>query len=302
MTNLLDRRQKLDLSFRVKTSKVLEAEKFKLDGEPLDPKASIVKEVSLEKGLRRTGVYGLEQVLTWETAAIKRIDQVAIGTDSGDEIAHSQRTFPDGLRPLVEKKEGEKEEKKDAARSSEGPPAIGSVGIGMQSGGMGGAGQRKSTLNGMVRERYAEVSQQSRRIPVAVALIVDQNHVDRVLTTFNNSKLRFLVSQALLNHYPGSMRPQIVSKDGAAPDTKGGLGAPPAFGPPPGMFGGGSGGLGRPEGLGGAGFGGFGGAPAASGGGSADLEANMELVLYGMVTLYERYPPRPQATAPVETK
>ncbi len=301
VTNLLDRRQKLDLSFRVKTNKALVQafETFKIDGEPLDPKASFSKEVTLEKGLRRTGIHGLEQVLTWETAAIKRIDQVSVGED----FSHSQRTFPDGIRPLVEVKDDKKEDKKDpGGKPAEGLGPVG-VGIGM-AGGLGGqaANGRRQLPNGFVRERYAEVSQQSRRIPVAVSLIVDQNHVDRVLTTFNNSKLRFLVSQALLNHYPGSMRPQIVPKDGAGENKGGGLGMPPAFGPPPGMFGGG----GRPgEGplAPGGGFGGGFGGAIPSAGGSADLEANMELVLYGMVTLYERFPPRPaQAAAPADAK
>ena len=44
-------------------------------------------------------------------------------------------------------------------------------------------------------------------IPVAVVLIVDQDHVDRVLNSFNNSKLRFLETQVLLNYYSGSLQP-----------------------------------------------------------------------------------------------
>jgi hypothetical protein len=127
--------------------------------------------------------------------------------------------------------------------------------------------------NGLWKDRYVEVTQQARRLPIAVSLIVDQDHVDRVLTVFNNSPLRFLTTQVLLNHYPGSVRPLDPSSPGFG-------------GPGPGLGGLGFGG----PGPGGLGFGGPGsGRPEAA----QDLEANMELVIYGIVTLYERYPPRP---------
>ena len=113
---------------------------------------------------------------------------------------------------------------------------------------------------------------------MAVVLVVDQDHVDRVITQFNNSKLRFLESQVLLNHFSGSLQPA-----GVVEQKKEGAGPPP--GSQPGFKG----------------FGGFGtkgldtgateGQPAAAGG--DNQETNMEMVIYGIVTLYQRYPPRP---------
>src|SRR5207249_422527 len=61
----------------------------------------------------------------------------------------------------------------------------------------------------LIRNRYLEKSPQSRHVPVAVTLIVDQDHVDRVLTSFTNSKLRFLTSQVLLNRYPLTVAPDL---------------------------------------------------------------------------------------------
>ena len=54
---------------------------------------------------------------------------------------------------------------------------------------------------------------------VAIVLIVDQNQVDRVQTAFNNSKLRFLTTQVLLNHYPKSLKPELPTEK--AGDEKG---------------------------------------------------------------------------------
>jgi hypothetical protein len=90
--------------------------------------------------------------------------------------------------------------------------------------------------------------------------------VDRVLTHFNNSKLRFLETQVLLNHYSGSLQPP------PPPDAK-------SDNPRPGFPGFGPGNRGP-------------GQPAAAGGGQ-DLETNMEIVIYGIMTLYQRYPPPP---------
>jgi hypothetical protein len=160
-------------------------------------------------------------------------------------------------------------------------------------------------------------------------LIVDQDHIGRVLTAFNNSRLRFLTMQVLLNRYPASVRPQLTG--GAFEPGDGGREDEPP--PPMPMLGssvgpmgsgftpprGGSS-LGPPKGYGSSvgppkGFGssvgppkGFGPGPmqpmpagpgqnvgvgaAANLGGGEELENNVEVVIYGIVTLYERFPKR----------
>jgi hypothetical protein len=289
ITNLLQRTQKLDLNFRVQMSKTGTAPIIPISGLPLAPGKTHVQTIKFDKAKesQRTGVYAVEQLLTWETAAVKRIDHVSIGSVAPDDISHSQRSFPEPLRPFDEKdkpKEENKDPKQDEQVDRPRGPRLG--GFGGPGGGGGGGGGNKTLLpHGMWTDRYIDVSEQSRRIPVAVALIVDQDHVDRVLTHFNNSKLRFLETQVLLNHYSGSLAPP------AADELKkeGGNGFPPRLGPKGFAV---PGGPGRERFIpGGPGNPGAGNPP----GDGQDVESNMELVVYGIMTLYQRYPARPPA-------
>ena len=259
LKNLRDNRQKLDIGFKIRMSKDPKQkwEKVDIQGEPLDPaggkNSTLTKELTLEPGPPRTGIYEVEQVLTWETAAVRRIDQIAIGSTGVDDMSLNQRIFPEGTRPLVPPPVIERKDD-DKFR----PDMMPKAGL--------------LTINGLVKDRYTEVNEQARRLPVGIALIVDQVHLGRILKSFENSKFRFVINQTLLNRYPGSLRPQIANKDEPAR---------PAFGP-------GRGGEGR--------FGvrpGFQ-PPMPNGAGGEDtFESNVELVIYGTVTLYQRHPPRP---------
>jgi hypothetical protein len=286
--NLMPRRQKLDLSFRVLMNKAEGSapEVIRISGLPLMPAGAKGDSFSQNnprdnKQADRQGIYSVEQVLTWETAAVKRIDQITIGSNDPAEIAHSHRTYPLGLRPFDEK-DMDKAAELNKGRPDGPPMNREQPGRGGPMGGGpmgGGAGANKTpTFHGLWTDRYVEVSDQSRRLPVAVALIVDQDHVNRVITAFNNSKLRFLESQVLLNHYPGSLQPPLPDekKDPAA-----GSGRPFQFRGREGPMGpmGPRGGPGPEQ-------------PAA---GASDMETNMEMVVYGIMTLYQRYPPRPAA-------
>lgn len=294
ITNRLKRRQRLDQDFMVRFQDKGAGlpEKIRIAQQPLDPAGTVDQATGtrldtklvitpLDKGPTRTGIYDVEQVLTWESAAIRRIDQVVFAQPE----AHSHRTFPTPLKAYAG----------DAGAGGVGvgvgappgpggpppgtgfggpPPGLGGrpggppgPGIPLRPGGPKGAfgaaaGPRGALPNGFWAERYLNVTPQARQIPVAVSLIVDQDHVDRVLTTFNNSPLRFRTTQVLVNHYPGSVRPVPSSAFGALP------GLQPFGGLTPG-------------------------ADAAQ-----DMEANMEMVIYGIVTMYERFPPRPAAAAP----
>ncbi len=294
--NRLARKQSIDLKFKVllNNAKGHKEEIIELSGYPLMPAGSkdngpdsrdyLVKTVAkLKDG--RTGVYKVQQVLSWQTAAVKRIDLVSIGSNGQDDVSNSQRTFSVPLRPFDEK--DMIAAAPAAAETTKPPPGRGK--FGKDRGKAGGPGNKdKDNLKvkavvgagnvgldkfkpplGLWSHRYVEVTEQARRIPVAVVLIVDQGHVDRVLTSFNNSKLRFLSTQVLLNQYTGSLQPPAIEEKVDAPPEP-----PRRFGPgfkgdPP-----------APK------------APEQTGGG-ADLETNMEMVIYGIVTLYQRYPPRP---------
>jgi hypothetical protein len=323
ITNLLERQQTIDLKFRVLLNDTpgFDPETFLVSGNPLKPKgspsgSSHTQTFDAEKS-PRNGVFGIEQVLTWQTAAIKRIDQVSFGSLSGDDLSHSHRTIVDGLKPF---------DPKDAEVAAgpagpggmpgmpgmpEGPPGAGGKAAPMPlpaggmpggpGGGAPGAGSNKGPLDlGLWSFRYQDVSDQSRRIPVAVVLIIDQDHLDRVLTAFNNSKLRFLSTQVLVNQYLGSLQPS-TKLDAGLPGGE----MPFGGGGPREIFGGprGKGSLG-PQPMPGFGptFGpGMGGEPADPGAGGQ--ETNLEVVIYGIMTLYQRYPAAPKlAAAPAPPK
>jgi hypothetical protein len=213
-------------------------------------------------------------------------------------------------------------------------------------GGKGGAagGGDPNRPHGLIYERYADVAKQARRMPVCVVMVIDQDHIQRVLASFADSKLRFWTTQVIVNRFPGSLRPNIeVEAEGGGDEAAGGKGKggsktgrggfPDSMGPggmPPGGMGallgrlgskmgsrggrpgmpgaggmspggavGGPGSLGKGGGPGRGGMmGGYGGAPvgldtAAAAG--EDNDRNVELVIYGIISLYERYPPRPAA-------
>jgi hypothetical protein len=106
-------------------------------------------------------------------------------------------------------------------------------------------------------------------VPVGVVLIVDQQHVNRVLAAFANSNLRLVITQVLQTHYPGSVQPQLIK----APDIN--------VRPIPGR--GGQEGFIQPP---------FGQPIYGQQQGAEEQEANVELVIYGIMTLYERHPPK----------
>ncbi|MCI0637765.1 MAG: hypothetical protein L0Y72_22105 [Gemmataceae bacterium] len=319
LKNLQNRRQKLDLNLRVHFHKdKLNPEIVPIGGEPLNPAgiegSEITKQIKLSDNALRTGIYSVEQVLTWETAAVKRIDQICIGT-MGD-ISHSHRTFPLGVQTLVKEDipaDAGNDPKAQAGLPPGGAPLMPKLGVvGGPGGGLPGMGVGMGqgnalTKHGFVKDRYLEVTPQARRLPVAVSLIVEQEHVDRVQTAFNNSVLRFLTTQVLVNRYPSSMRPHLVGQGSSGYLDPGGIGEgglrmPAGLMPPqmPGAFGGFPGG----DVAGGVQPGGF----PASGQfnpfgitttAADDMETNVEVVLYGIVTLYERFPP---SNRPKETK
>jgi hypothetical protein len=361
LTNRLERPQPVNVNFRVQFQKggpfvaiapvkdndPLPPAGTKVDGNPKD---SIERSLKIESDEPGKQVVGVRQVLTWETAAVRRIDHVSIGYGGGAEYSLSQRNAFRKLRPYVPKKPEEKPatdsgpgnnpmgpaDTTGAMRKGGYPGAPGGGGPGGVPG-AGGLAEGLTEHHKRVADRYFDVTPQARRIPVAVVLIVDQAQVSRVATAFADSPLRFLINQTLLHRYPRSVRPEssdesVVAESGSRP----GSGYPmapmmPSFSarPPggnryPGAYGGmpsipsmpapmasglgkarramgpgggmsypvpsypGAAGMPYPGSLG-SGYGG----QAPSLGGNEEPEANVELVLYGIISLYQPYPQRP---------
>jgi hypothetical protein len=170
-----------------------------------------------------------------------------------------------------------------------------------------------NTPNGIPRLRYLERTEQVRRMPVAMVMIVDQAHVQDVLRALSNSRLRFQNTQVHYERFRGVISLEEPSPIGElnTPAT-----APPTGAPAGGsrmkprgddMVGGLKIGLGGPGGRGPGGeiergprqrppTGGY--FPTPSHGDVSMEEENnnlVELTVYGLISLYERFPPRSPA-------
>lgn len=346
ITNLTSVPARVDTDFQVRISddpEVNEAQQYvtlRVHHPPLGPGAGAAPKgspykLNIDDDTPITGILAVRQVLTWETAAIKRIDRMAIGGDIGgqggakDDTAppgggpvmppgstgsggqsypgapgasaagsgnsHSHRTFPKGLTALF---------KEDVKTTAPAPAAGQSEDKYRSAPGGGTAKASGASPNGVTFTRYVELTRQARRVPVALVLIVDQEHVGRVLASLTNSKMRFLTTQVLINRYPHSIRPPIEGSkvkpgdfSGSYPDYSGGYypnkpGSGPVFPP-----GGGSGPVFPPGGSGGGAVmppgGGFMPPPTSAPVAGDDRQTNVELVIYGYMTIYQRYPERP---------
>ncbi|HVS38665.1 MAG TPA: hypothetical protein VMS17_24125 [Gemmataceae bacterium] len=181
------------------------------------------------------------------------------------------------------------------------------VGSGGGAGGMnnGTASNTKTANYGVEKNRYFYVTDQSRHLPVAVTLTVDQSHLHEVLAAFANSRLRFEVTQVEFRRVPAAP-PSTTStqQGGGAPFSGGtqrgpsGAGAGPGAGagaPPP-PAGGTSGNMRNPNNPNG-GAAGASGLSGSTGNPSSGNEADVappdnpnmiEVTIYGLASLYER--------------
>ncbi len=289
LKNRLNRRQRLDISFLVQLHPEEKPARIKVEGEPVEPFKTRDITKPIRTGYDPQGIYGVTQVLNWETAAVKRIDHICIGSgkpilptsDNESNRFGGERNVRGGVTPTgnisgggialshrVYLKQGLHSFFKNLA-APETPGAI----PGEAPSPMGGL-ERQAPIpeegggispNGIDFNRYVDLTPQARRVPVGVVLIVDQDHVELVQAAFSDSNLRFLTTQTLLNRYPGSVRPVPEITD---PVQGGGEFRP-----------------GLP-------FGREGEYSPDSLEGVEDRVTNMELVIYGRVSLYNRYPPR----------
>lgn len=241
---------------------------------------------------------GATQVLDWYSSPIKRIDGIKLAY-------HSHRTtMSGGTDALLKPKNFGGAEQPPPGVT---PPAAGKPGfpppVGLPRPGVvaGGEGEGQpadatKTPNGLERNRYLDVNDQVRRLPLGMVLVVDQAHIQDVLTAFSNSPLRMQPTQVQYQHIRGVGPP--VAEPASTEDPKKPGFKPPTFPPfkspitpgkpPPGdgprfpLPGGED--EGRP------GIGGRPGDPAPVG---FDDDPNLvQLTIYGIASLYERHPSR----------
>lgn len=237
-------------------------------GKPVDAGKSHTNEpIPLPGGATADGVYDVKQVLTYKTAAVKRIELIVIGTDKDMVLSH--RLVYKDLLPY--KKKIEKKDDVAADDPNKGDPGKqpggklkGPLGFGKEA---GGAQDSNVTQHGQSRERYLEVTGQARKVPVLLVLIVDPEQKALVEAAFLDSPLRFLITQVMWQRHQGTMVPPEIGE----PKKTGSPGSGDKTGPP----------------------GTVGGSEATPPPANEEME-NLEIAIYGVVTFYER-PGRPQA-------
>jgi len=254
------------------------------------------------------------QVFKQANCPLRKVSAIELGV-MGQDI----RNFKPAdlkIRATLPEEKGEELAGGGPMGSPGGPPgAEGPGGSMMPGAGPGaGAGPRNATaLNRLDRARYLVSNEVCRHLPIAVRLQVDQAYVNTVLSTMANNKLRMQVTQVEWNHVPRS-RTMLASGlpglpggggfgfPGAPPGGMPGTGIPPGLTPIGGVPGAvpglpGAGGVpglpGRPP-VGAPGGPGAGSNPALASLGLEDGNL-IDLTIYAIASLYERYPPKPGA-------
>ncbi|MCU0704688.1 MAG: hypothetical protein MUF18_11990 [Fimbriiglobus sp.] len=189
-----------------------------------------------------------------------------------------------------------------------GPGGEGEGGPGMNAGMSGAArGAKFGTVQSVLlgnKKRYVKRTDDVRRMPVGLSVVIDNSFVNDLMVAYTNSPLHFQITQTQWARFKGTL-PPLPGAAGTTPATPGGFGppgGPGGFGPPgvpgssgPGGFGsGGPGGAaGNPDGSGEPGAPGFpSGTTTTAGTIPSEANANLcELALFGFVSMYEQVPP-----------
>lgn len=164
------------------------------------------------------------------------------------------------------------------------PPIPGGEEVPGQPGKPGAVGARtgdpKVVLDGN-KNRYLAVSEQVRRMPVAIVLIVDQMFVQDALVAYTNSPMRFQITQSHWRRFRGSLGSSTQPTD--QPMGEEGQPTPTPFP------------------MGSPGFPGYPGSVPGPNSAVAESQVTsglVELTIYGIVTLYERYDEKVAAGTP----
>ena len=244
-------------------------------------------------------IFQIEQILDEVTVPVRLVRRVEIGyRDSKRSTAELKAPsfFPEeaiadpaggnGMNPMPGPGGG--------PPAMPGPPRGGpGPGAPGRSGAPGDVGAKTGTAEQMLianRKRYLERTEQVRRMPVGVDLVVDQAYVNDVLVAFGNSPLRFQVTQTQWQRF----------RDPLGTSGTGGSGSESDLGTAPPMF---PGAASLPPG-----FGGFGGGSSSSAAAlpTSQVTAGLvELAVYGIVSIYEKVkvkPPEAGKTTELKTE
>jgi len=254
----------------------------------------------------------VEQVFDWQSSPIKRIDALAMGYNSHrtSNYALKMRTMKDTLQVSAGSASSTSGLKGYGAMGMSPPPgvAVGGAPVGGTGTGAEPAAAEKpvepQTPNKLDRYRYLDVRDQVRWMPIGMVLVIDQSAMQDVLAAIANSRLRIQTTQVSWNHVANVRSEKIETRgvtgsEAAGGKTKGAMeeGVPGGGFRPPilpkGGYGPPSPGAGPP--------GGFGSGEMRRSIGDQDDPNLIELSVYGIASLYERYPPKPPAAPAPET-
>jgi hypothetical protein len=278
------------------------------------------------------GLFGVEQVLTWTTAPVKRVDRLEPFVLSSRTCLRTLKPplFYTGQRKVAAADQPATEQIPESMRLATGqfamndkPQALGGGQPPPPTDGPSGA----TTRNGFPLDRYVDRNENVRHMPVGLVVIADEDHIPDLLAAVANSKLRIQTTQVHWVHYRNKLQPKIeeepslnnkATKSARMKNTgpAGKKDAPKIFRSTQGLPGGGTDaegdllGMGAVPGpttqeslgagnLGPAGFYGARAGPQYRGAKKDDDEEDMNLVevaVYGIASLYER--PRTASAAP----
>jgi hypothetical protein len=309
LTNISKRRQTLgETVFKVYlTDRGGDFAQINVNREPMGVgEKHVIKDELVPEHVIVQGLFGVEQVLTWRTAPVKRIDRMEIG----DRAAFSSRTSHLALTgpKYMPKGKAEKKGRRRGGKDAQGEP--------LEADDEGGSDDpgASSTAAGLSINRYVDANDQVRHMPVAMALLVREDNIPDVLAAFTNSQLRIEVTQFHWHHSRDRIQPPILdapptSKDEtqqAKPRRRTGKGEggvdPTEERTPPNTVRGKAAPAGTPS-LRGGNLSITLGTPALqgkTGTESVDQEDDMnlmEVAVYGIAALYEKYPPKPADNA-----
>ena len=80
------------------------------------------------------------------------------------------------------------------------------------------AASARTTSNGLITRRYTDVTDQVRRMPLAVVVIADQAHIPEVETALANSRLRLQITQVNWQHFRGNLKEGADTQPKDGPD------------------------------------------------------------------------------------